>query len=108
MAAGDITLTTPKVITTNTLQFVQAVVTPSSIDVFLKESVTGAMHSVHIDNASCVGVDYAGGVFTDGVARAIAGEFTRLLGLVFKASPLTVLMSTLQGDGVITVAGSVG
>lgn len=108
MAAGDITLTTPKVITTNALQFVQAVVTTSSIDVYLKESVTGILHNVHVDNTSCLGIDYAGGVFTDGVPRAIAGEFTRLLGLVFKASPLTVLMSTLQGDGVITVAGSVG
>lgn len=108
MAAGDITLSSPKVVTTNTLQFVQAVVTPTAMEITLQESATGILHRALVTNASCVGVDYAAGVFTDNVPRAVAGEFTKLLGLVFKANPLTVLMSTLQADGIVTVAGAVG
>lgn len=108
MAAGDITLSSSKTITVSSLQFVQAVVTTTSIDVYLQESSTLTQHRIHIDNTSCTGVDYTGGVFTDNVARAVTGELTKIFGLVFKAAPITTLMTTLQTDGIVTVAGTVG
>lgn len=108
MAAGDITLTTPKVTTDSALKFVQAVVTSNSIEVYLAESASGVPHRVTITNSGCVGIDYSGGAFADDVPRAVTGEFTKLLGLIFKANPLNTLTTTLQTDGIITVAGSVG
>jgi hypothetical protein len=108
MAAGDIALTAPKTITVNSLQFLQVVITSTFMDVYLQETATGIQHRIHVDNASCTGLDYAAGNFTDNVPRAVAGELTKLFGLVLKATPLTVLMSTLQTDGIVTVAGTVG
>lgn len=108
MAAGDISLTTPKVLTINALSFVQVTISPTSMEIILQETATGVTHRVFITNASCTGLDLAAGVFTDNVPRAIAGELTRLFGLVLKATPLTVLMQTLLTDGVVTVAGTVG
>jgi hypothetical protein len=108
MAAGDISLTTPKVLNINSLVFVQVTISPTSMEVILQESATGTQHRVFITNASCTGIDLAAGVFTDNVPRVISNELTRLFGLVLKASPLTTLISTLQTDGVITVAGAVG
>lgn len=108
MANGDITLSSPLVRTTNTLQFVQAVIATNSIEVIFQESVTGTVHRVFITNTSCIGVDYAGGVFTDNVNRAVSGELTKLFGLVLKTGALTTLIQTLQTDGILTIAGSVG
>lgn len=108
MAAGDIALATPKTITVNTLQFSSVVITATFMDIYLQETATGVQHRVHVDNASCTGLDLTAGVFTDGVPRAIAGELTRIFGLVLKATPLTTLIQTLVSDGVITVAGAVG
>lgn len=108
MAAGDITLTTPKVLNISSLLFVQVTITSTSMDVVLQEAATGVNHHVVINNTSCSGLDLTAGVFTDSVPRAIAGELTRVFGLVLKATPLTTLVQTLVTDGVITVAGTVG
>lgn len=108
MANGDITLSSPKVINVNTLVFVQAVLTPNSMEVVFQESATGQLHRVQVTDAGCVGFDLTAGVFTDGITRAVAGELTKLYGVILKAGALTALTTTLKADGIVTVAGSVG
>jgi hypothetical protein len=108
MAAGDITLAAPKTITVNALVFVQAVLGPNAMEVVFQETATGQFHRVQVTDASCVGFDFTAGVFTDSVARAVAGELTKAYGLILKTNALRVLTQTLQSDGIITVAGVVG
>ena len=108
MAAGDITLTSPKVTTVTGLQLAQIAVTTTEMQVTLIETATGFAHVVRINNGSCIGVDYTAGVFTDNVPRAVSGEFTKLRNLLFQAGAQSTLMTTLVADGVLTVAGAVG
>lgn len=108
MAAGDLTLNTPKVVTVGGLVLSEILVRAAEMIITFNETSSGAAHVVILRDSGCIGVDYAGGVLTDGVPRAIAGEFSKMLGLLFKAGAKTTLTSTLIADGVTTVAGTVG
>jgi|SRR5579862_1916228 len=110
MANGDISLSSPKTISVPTLQLASVLLdlVGNSVQLVYLEAGTGVVHVVVVTDTGAVGVDYSGGVFTDSVKRVISGEFTKLLGLLFKAGARTTLTQTLITDGVLTVAGTVG
>lgn len=116
MAAGDIALTTPKSIPTLPLGDIHISVLPSAFMTltFFEVDARGTAHVVSIDNTRVAGFDYTGGVFTDGVARALAGYLTTILGVLFIGNATTLnqrktaLVQRLVADGVITGTFTVG
>ncbi len=115
MPNGDITLTTAKTITVTGLVLQTFLIdfAGSNVQISFAEVATGNVHVVRLTDAACIGFDLTAGVFTDGVARAITGEMTKLLGVLFGAGASTAgqrktnAVQTLITDGVITVAGTV-
>lgn len=117
MANGDLALTTPRSIANLVLAEVNITIVPSAFMTvtFVETDSTGAAHTVRITNAASgvTGFDLTAGVFTDGVARALSGYLTTILGVLFigNASTLnqrkTALVTRLITDSVITVAGTV-
>lgn len=115
MANGDIALNTPKSVPSLPLGDLTIVILPAAFMTitFFEVDARGPSHVVRIDNNAVTGFDYAAGVFTDGVARALSGYLTTILGVLFigNASTLnarkTALVQRLVTDGVITLAGTV-
>ena len=74
----------------------------------------GAIHTVTLTDASCVGFGVSGGLVLDGLQRAVTGEYTKLLGILFGAATgnanarRTAAVQALVTDGIITVTGTVG
>jgi hypothetical protein len=115
MAAGDITLTAA--VTTSVPGF-----TVARLDINLAGGLMnvqfldalGGVHQATLTDASCVGFGISGGVITDGIARAITGEYTKLIGILFGSATgnanarRSAAIQALVTDGVITVTGTVG
>lgn len=110
MANGDIALTSPRVVTVNGLVFDSVQYSPSEqiLRIFFRETTTGTRHEVTITNSNCIGIDYAAGVFTDNVLRAVSGQLTAMLAVIFKAGAVTNGVQRLITDGIITIPGTVG
>jgi hypothetical protein len=115
MASGDISLTVPKSIPNLPLGEVGITILPSAFVTFtfFENDSTGPAHVVRITNSVVTGFDFAAGVFTDNVPRALSGYLTTILGVLFigNASNLnarkTATVQRLVTDGVITLAGTV-
>jgi hypothetical protein len=115
MANGDMTLTTPKTISITGLTLVQMVLSlaTSTMQIVFQETATGVLHSAQLTDASCIGFDLTAGVFTDSVPRAVTGEYTKLLGILFGAGASTpaqrktAAVQALVTDGIVTVACTV-
>lgn len=115
MSAGDITLTAALTqsipgftLTRYTIDLEQA-----RMDMSFKDAL-GGYHSVTLTDAACVGYGVSGGAVVDGIPRAITGEYTKLLGIIFGAATgnanarRTAATQALVTDGVVTVTGTVG
>src|SRR5216110_2995407 len=84
MAAGDITLTAA--VTTSVPGF-----TVARLDINLSGALMniqfldalGGVHQATLTVTACVGFGISGGVISDGLARVISGEYTKLLGILF-------------------------
>jgi hypothetical protein len=109
MSQGDIAFTTAKSITGLVLvEFIVTFAPTPAITIIFAEGAGGPQHVVRLTDANATGFDYAAGVFTDGVARAVTGEMTAMLGVLFKVNAKTLGIQRLVTDGVITVPGTVG
>ena len=115
MAAGDITLTVPKSVPLIPLGAVDICILPSPFITFTFFEVDekGPTHVVRITNAAVTGFDFAAGVFTDNVPRALSGYLTTILGVLFIGNATTLnqrktaAVTRLFTDGVITLTGTV-
>lgn len=110
MASGDITLTTPKSVSALPLMEFNIVFlpAPAMTITFGEGGAAGPSHSVRITDTGATGFDYTAGVFTDGIARVISGEYTAMLGIIFGAGASTpnqrksAAINRLSASGVVT------
>jgi len=114
MASGDMNLNVAKVLTVSGLTLQSFVI--DLVNAFMQltfiEVATGTPHVVRLTDAAsgCTGFDLTGGAFTDGLARAVSGEYTKLIGIIFGAGAntpnqrKTAATAALITDGVITGA----
>ena len=116
MANGDIALTTPKSVPSLALGELNITILPAALMTvtFFEVDATGPSHVVRITNSTVTGFDYAAGVFTDNVPRALSGYLTTILGVLFIGNATTLnqrktaLVTRLFTDGVITATATVG
>ncbi len=116
MAAGDISLTTPinKVVVSGfSVRDLNISLKNAKMEVVFEEP-TGDIHTVRLNDTSCLGFGISGSVVTDDIPRAVSGEYTKLLGILFGAGAntpnqrRTAAINALVTDGIITVVGTVG
>lgn len=115
MAAGDITLTVAvtKSLPGFTLTRLDSDLANTTMTFYFADAL-GATHVATASDTKCSGFDVTGNVVTDNLPRAVTGEFTKLIGIIFGAATGNAnarrsgAVQALKDDGVITLTGTVG
>lgn len=115
MSAGDITLTAAinaVVVTGFTVRSLNINLASGTMQLLFQDP-GGGIHIVDLNDVSCVGFGIVGSVITDAIPRAVAAEYTKMIGILFGAATgnanarRTAATQALVTDGIITVTGTV-
>lgn len=104
MAAGDISLTTPRQVGTLKFSSLHFNADDNMLVVEYKDD-TGRILSAVIKNGECIGFNFATGA---PVRIRVSDALTRALSALFKVDARTALTSQIAADGIVIAPGVVG
>jgi hypothetical protein len=115
MAAGDISLTAAVTQSIPSFTFIRLELDLRAATLAIQyQDARGDIHGVMLADTTCIGFGISGSVISDNIARAVTGEYTGMLGVIFGTATgnanarRTAMSQKLITDGIVTVTGTVG